>query len=528
MNNIADAENAFNTILMGFGLTNRAATRLREDYPTIRDLAKSEEKSVKDMIYNQNKSFPMHEAANQRCYINDLQCQHILIFRRWAVYAIIEGGAEYSENNLADFTLAWLDSIQDDYSGKINEPTAPGSALAVEVPKVKGDNWYEVKEALLLALQSYYGKGGVNLTYLTRDERKEWEDTEDMDTLEQRRVATKAHSGSDFSHDNTELYCILNSHFTGSALQDVVSNVRRSNGINARKAIIGNLEGAHYNNELRRKADAIVSQAFYDPNKQFSFEDYFQRHTRYHAMMEKAGDPVSDVQKIQRFISGIRNNTLQKVIIASSDTTQNMTFTAFYNALHEKYRMLCDSQQLKPASMYKKRNINQLSTNEGGGRGYGNNSGRGRGGRGGRGTGRGRYGGRGGHGGGRGGRGRGGRGGRGGYNTDNVINWNALPRGFDVNQNLDFDDNTWNNFSPGARAEIVKIRRMRNQQRNLSSLLGDYNGNGSGTNHGGDVSLPPAPQGGAPSAPTGVASGTSTNNAGSAFGRGSGTRGSNP
>ena len=513
---LEDSQEALTTILASFGLGARASVRLREDFPTIKNLMESDEDSLKIVIQNQNKSFRMHSTTAQRCYINELQRKRIQILHRWAVYAIKEGHAKYDETEAEGFDLNWLEGIQEEYSGTLNEPTAAGSKLSVEVPKFTGTNWYEVKAAFILGLQAFYGKGGVNLTYLTRERRMSWNETDDMDSLEQRRVATKAHTGSDFSYDNAELYRILAAQFNGTSLQDVVRNIKRSHGVNAWNAIIANVEGAHYNNELRRRADTIVTQAFYDPTKHFSFEDYFQRHTRYHSMMERAGDPVSDVQKIQRFIAGIKCNVLQNIIVASSTQTQNMTFTAFYNDLHEKYRMLCDTKQLKPASIYKRRNISQLSTLSGG-RG-GRNGGRGRGGRrGGRGGGRfgyQPYGGRG-----RGGRGRGGRGGgRGG--SDRAINWNVLPRDFDINQNLDFDDQTWYNFSEQARAEIVKIRRMRNQQRSLNSLLsgGSY-GNVDSTS-----SLPPAPQGQPPARPSGDdVSQITTDNAGSAFGRHSGT-----
>lgn len=40
--------------------------------------------------------------------------------------------------------------------------------------------------------------------------------------MEQRRVATKAHSGADFNHDNAELYRILNTEFNGTMLQDAM------------------------------------------------------------------------------------------------------------------------------------------------------------------------------------------------------------------------------------------------------------------------------------------------------------------
>jgi len=93
-----------------------------------------------------------------------------------------------------------------------------------------------------------------------------------------------------------------------------------------------------------------------------------------------------------------------------------------------------------------------------------------------------------------------------------------------MNQSLDFDDNTWHNFSQETKTEISKIRRMKNQQRNLNSVLSDgYDRNIHDVNIQGN-SLPPAPSGTPPSRPGG-GNGTNqvtTDNAGAAFGRSSG------
>ena len=146
--------------------------------------------------------------------------------------------------------------------------------------------------------------------------------------------------------------------------------------------ILANVEGSNYRTELRRRTEALVTNAFYDPNRNFSFEDYFQKHTRYHDMMSKAGAPVCDWQKIEKFMQGVRCQNLQIVYITSTMANQNMTFTQFYNDIHEKYRRLVDSKKIKPASIYSKQNISSISID---GRGQG------RGGRG-RGQGRGRFG----------------------------------------------------------------------------------------------------------------------------------------
>lgn len=242
----------------------------------------------------------------------------------------------------------------------------------------------------------------------------------------------------------------------GTTLEDVVKATPGSNSVRAWKNITDNVEGAHYNNELRRDANAIADSAFLDPSKQFSFESYFQKHTQYHDKMAKAGEPVSDWTKIKKFMGGIRCKKLSSIFI--NGNFDSYSFTQFYNYIHEKYRRLVAAKQIRPASIYK-RKISQLKSDDGQSiRGKGRGCG-GRGGRFGRGVGRGL------------GRGRG----RGcGGNNSSSINWGILTNGLDPNGSLSFDDNTWWGFSRETRKEIDKLHKLQQQHCKINSALSTY------------------------------------------------------
>lgn len=358
-----------------------------------------------------------------------------------------------------------------------------------------------------------------------RSARKAWEDASAYPSVEQFRIDTKACTGADFNLHNAELYRLLGIEFNQTSLEDVIKSIGHSHGVNAWYAILANTEGNNYRTELRRRAENIVANAYCDPNRNFSFEDYFQKHTRHHDMMSKAGEPVSDWQKIEKFMQGVRCQSLQTVYITSTMANRHMTFTQFCNDIHEKHRRLVDTKQIKPASVFNKWKINAISTE---GRGDGRGRGHGRG----RGRGRGRHGGRGGK-----GRGRG-RGGRGNTGRDS-INWHILPAGVTPNGNLDFDDDTWCSFSNDVREEIKKLRRLKHQQRNINSLMSSA-GFQQRYPHGGDdctitdrsvfnvnvPQLPPPPGHTAPTPPENSTppmqsetSSTRSNAAGSAFSR---------
>lgn len=385
---IIDDDASFITILQAFGLTGRARQRFTEDFPNIRELMSVDEEQIKSVITTQNKIYRYHATPGQRAYISQPHTTRILTLRRFAIIAIKEGGAQYTPNDANSFDQAWITSIQDEFNQKDPEPTTPG-ALSVAVPKFIGTNWYEVKQQIILALQTVYGQSGVPLSYLIRMSRIAWEDTDNIDlypSLQARRITTKEHTGADFNKDNLELFHILGQELDKSTLSDVIKGTPRSDGVEAWTRILANVEGAHFRNELCRQANTIVSKAFWDPSRHFSFEQYFQRHTQYHDMMESAG--AADWQKNEKFMEGIKCDQLQSVFVNNS--YDGFTFARFYSDINEKYRRLVANGQIKPASTYK-RKISQMNSD--GGRGRGRGCG-GRGGRfnrgGGRGRGRGR------------------------------------------------------------------------------------------------------------------------------------------
>ena len=119
----------------------------------------------------------------------------------------------------------------------------------------------------------------------------------------------------------------------------------------------------------------------------FSFEQYFEKHVKAHALFAEAGAPMAEWGEIEDFMKGVKCSHLQNDHRQIKDLPQYATFTAFYNKINENYRTLIDQNIIRPASILK-RKISQLDTNGAGRLGY-RNSGRGRG------RGRGRFGGRG-------------------------------------------------------------------------------------------------------------------------------------
>ena len=468
--NIMDNGDAFSTILgtqargtQGFGLSARAVTVFRADYDTARNLMDSDVEQIKEVIKNINSTYRDHDINNRRCYINATMAKRIITFYHWTVFAVKEGGAVYDVDTVADFDLNWVNTIMDSYTMVKPEVTAQSTAFSVEVCKYDGTNWFDVKGQILQLMSTRIGHAGIPLSYILRDSRKEWSDTEDMTSIQDRRIATKVLQGSLYDLDNKELFRILGNVLGGTTLEEDVNKFKRTkSGYDAWNAVTEIVEGANYSNDLKRRGDAMVKNLFYDPTKKFSFERYYQLHARSHEIFAAADEPVAEWRKINQFMQGVRCSQLQDDFRTMKSDPRYNTFTTFYNKISENYRMLIDQEIIRPASVFK-RKISQVSN--GGGRGRG--SGRGRGGRG-------RHGGRGRGGRGRGGRsggrfqGRGGRG-RGHDQDDSQIDLSSLPSNIDLS-NLSFPDDQWYGFSQPQRNAINSLRNFRNQQRYVNSM----------------------------------------------------------
>ena len=386
-NDIMDHEDSFATILGAFGISVRGRERFREDFPTASALMSSTATEVKDAITSQNKIFRTHSTANQRCYINATQQNRILAFHRWTVIAVKEGLGRYDVGTVGDFSLDWIKSITEDYLIKDPEVTPQSTAFTIEIPKFDGTNWFDVRSKFHDLLSTRIGCAGLPLVYLIRAQRREWEDTEEILSLQERRIATKAHEGVAFDRDNRELHRILTNVFAGSTLEDIVRSTQATaNGIAAWSKITANVQGANYHSDLKRKADRIISGAFFDPNKAFSFEQYFQKHVKAHEIFAAADAPVPEWKKIEDFMKEIRCSHLQNDYRVIKDVPEFSTFTAFYNKMNENYRMLIDQKIIRPVSILK-RKISQMDSDRFAGRSGGRGRGRGRG----RGHGRGRF-----------------------------------------------------------------------------------------------------------------------------------------
>ena len=165
----------------------------------------------------------------------------------------------------------------------------------VIIPTFVGTNWHDLKAKVIAILTARVGTSGIPLTYLIRETRQTWEDTEQMPNPQERRIAKKVHKCNTFELDNKELFRILLNTFTSTTLDNVVRSFQNHNNvIRAWKKILSNVEGANYASELKLQGNQIIENAFFDPNKNFTFEKYFDKHFKSVKLHAAAQLPVQE------------------------------------------------------------------------------------------------------------------------------------------------------------------------------------------------------------------------------------------
>ena len=76
---------------------------------------------------------------------------------------------------------------------------------------------------------------------------------------------------------------------------------------------------------------------FFDPDKMFSFEKYFDKHVYVHAVFTETGAPLAEWKKIEDFMKGIKCTHIQNDYRQIKDLPQYATFTAFYSKTNMNY-----------------------------------------------------------------------------------------------------------------------------------------------------------------------------------------------
>lgn len=404
-----------------------------------------------ELIFAENRNSNRRRNLNTQIILPILACSRLEAFRY-----------ELSLRQLCDspMTIAQLNGItpaiarvfvlqlQDRKESRANADALPD----IVVPKLEKQNWRSFRDAFTELLSRKIGSNGIPLSYIIRDmdDNSDY-NSEEFETINDKLVHCINLTGAKFTQDNKDVYSLLNTYLKESQGESIVKKLSRTrHGRNCWKALKVHFESESYKSSMKAIAIANIRASEYTgPKKNFNLGSLYLIHTQSHNMLEEAGLPYSEAQKIQEFQTCLKEKTSIEKLVATINTIGlDPTFEDYYNSLNGELSAIIT---LSEAANNQKsnRSINELTTGGPpgpGGRGGGR--GRGRGGRGGRdGRGRGR--------GGRFGRGRGGRGGRG--NRYNAYNDATNHRSWQPHLGA-YADEEWYNLSQEQKQRVFDLR----------------------------------------------------------------------
>ena len=211
----------------------------------------------------------------------------------------------------------------------------------VTIPKLTASKWIEFKTALTESLSRIVGKNKIPLSYLIRENPMNDFNAPYENRIE-RLIACILHRGAAYTSDNGDLYSLIVQHTEGTEGYSLVqSHERRRNGRQAWIALTSHFEGATYRERIAQEAGQTIRSAVYSgPKRNFTFGDYYTRHSRAHIKLLKAGKPMTVEQQIDSFVQGIQCATTQSIVVnLAGNQNVRTTFDDYYNAVASRLEL---------------------------------------------------------------------------------------------------------------------------------------------------------------------------------------------
>ena len=206
-----------------------------------------------------------------------------------------------------------------------------------EVPKLTRTNWRACRDAFLELLSRKVGANGITLNYVIRHNMVGNYDDPLFTTLNQKLVGCARLVGPKYDADAHDVYSLLSTTFADTEAEGIIK--RNKSTRNARKTwqdMKIHCESTSFKNILKTDAINIIRSAKYTgPMKNFDLSSLYKKHIEAHNMLEEAGLPYNEQQKIKEFQQCLQEATaIEKFVDALNDVGVNGTFEAFFNRLN--------------------------------------------------------------------------------------------------------------------------------------------------------------------------------------------------
>jgi len=234
---------------------------------------------------------------------------------------------------------------------------------SVTVPKLKSTTWSEFKSGIVETLSRVKGRNDIPLSYVIRNDVV-GDFKQPYESREERLVSCITQKGPAFKSDNSDVFSILLQHTENTEGYSLIEAQEKSrNGRKAWLSLLSHFEGDTFKERVAQEANTILRTVIYHgPRKNFSFGDYYTRHSKAHIKLLKADKPMSAQQQIDTFIAGIKCATAQTIIVnISGDLTIRTSFDKYYNAIASKLELAL--QLTNQMSQTVNRQVSQLDSN---------------------------------------------------------------------------------------------------------------------------------------------------------------------
>ena len=307
---------------------------------TLRDLARLPSKDLDSAISNLHKSLANVTPARDRVRLNATRCITLHALRMHCLDRI-NCDALLTPNDITNIQAGDVADMCNEYlEATLTDFTTKGLG-EVTIPKLTATKWLEFKTALIESLSRIIGKNKIPLSYLVRENPAN-DFTAPYENRMQRLIACTLHRGAAFTNDNGDLFSLIVQHTEGTEGYSLVqSHERRRNGRQAWIALTSHFEGATYRERIAQEAGQAIRTAMYSgPKRNFSFGDYYSRHSKAHIKLLRANKPMSVEQQIDAFVQGIQCPVTQSIVVnLAGNQAVRTSFDTYYNAVASRLEL---------------------------------------------------------------------------------------------------------------------------------------------------------------------------------------------
>lgn len=327
---------------------------------SLSDLARLPSKDLDSAISNLHKSLANVTPARDRVRLNATRCITLHAIRMQCLDRL-NCDAPYTNADVGNMTPAHITEARNEYlESTLSDSTTKGLG-EVTIPKLTGIKWMEFKTAMTESLSRIMGKNKIPLTYLIR-ENAVGNFNAPYDNRMSRLISCTVHRSAAYTADNGDLYSLIVQHTEGTEGYALVqAHERRRNGRQAWLDLIAHFEGATFRERTAQEAGQAIRSAIYSgPKRNFTFGDYYNRHSKAHIKLLKAGKPMTIEQQIDAFVQGIQCPTTQSIVVnLAGNPAVRTTFDDYYNAVASRLELAMTLTGKSTTSVT--RNVNQLT-----------------------------------------------------------------------------------------------------------------------------------------------------------------------